>query len=60
MCSQSGDTANNSLQLEATRGTVMHVNHLPTPLEVLRGNGPVILDGAGGTDISGVVRPPIS
>ena len=29
MCSQAGDTANNSLQLEAARGTVMHVNHLP-------------------------------
>ena len=38
----------------------MHVNHLPPPVKVLGGNVPVILDGAGGTDISGVVRPQIS
>ena len=55
MCSQAGDTANNSLQLEAARGTVMPVNHLPPPVEVPGGNVPVILDEAGGTDISGVV-----
>ena len=60
MCSWAGDTANNSLQLEAARGTLMHANHLPLPVEVLGGNIPVIFDGTGGTDISGVVRPQIS
>ena len=30
------------------------------PVEALGGNVPVIFDGAGGTDISGVVRPQIS
>ena len=60
MYSQAGETANNSLQLEAARGTAMHVNHLPPPVEVLGGNVPDILDGAGGTDISGVVSPQIS
>ena len=48
MCSQAGDTA-----------TVMHVKHLPPPVEVLGGIIPVIHDGAGGTDISGVVGPQI-
>ena len=38
----------------------MHVDHLPSPVEVLGGNIPVICDGAGGTDISGVVRPQIN
>ena len=42
------------------RGTVMHVNHLPPPVEVLGGNIPVILDGTGCADISKVVRPQIS
>ena len=37
ICSQTGDTANNSLQLEAARGTVMHANHFPPPVEVLGG-----------------------
>ena len=60
MCSQAWNIANNPLWLEAARGTVMHVNHLPPPVEVLGGNILVILDGAGGTDISGVVRPQIS
>ena len=60
MCSQAGDTANNSLQLEASRGTVMCVNHLPPTVEVLGENVPFILDGPGGTDISGVVRPQIN
>ena len=60
MCSQAGDTANNSLQLEATRGTVMCVNHLLPLVGVLGDNIPFILHGAGSTDISGVVRPPIS
>ena len=60
MCSQAEDTADNSLQLEAAKGTVMHVKHLPPPVEVLEDNIPFILDRAAGTDISGVVRPPIS
>ena len=60
MCSHAGDTANNSLQLEAVRGTVMYANHLPPPVEVLGGNIPVILDEAVGADISGVVGPQIS
>ena len=38
----------------------MHVNHLPPPVGVLGDNAPFILDGAGGTNISKVVRPPIS
>ena len=60
MCSQVGDTANNSLQLETTRGTVMHVNPFPPTVEVLGGNVPVILNGAGGTDINEVVIPQIN
>ena len=56
MYSQAGETANTSLQLEAARGTVMHVNHLPPQVEVLGGNVPIIFDGAGGADISGVVH----
>ena len=60
ICTQAGDTANNSLQLEAARGTVMCVNHLPPPVEVLGDNALFILDGAGGSDISEVVRPQIS
>ena len=52
MCSQAGDTTSNSLQLEAARGTLMHVNHLTPPVEVLGGSLPVILDGASGTGIS--------
>ena len=60
MCSWAGDTANNSLQLEAARETHMHVNHLPPLVEVLGGDVPVIFDGTGGTDIGGVVRPQIS
>ena len=38
----------------------MYVNHLPPPVGVLGDNVPFIFDGPGGTDISGVVRPPIS
>ena len=60
MCCWAGDTANNFLQLEAARGILTHANHLPPPVEVLGGNVPVIFDGAGGTDINGVVRPQIS
>ena len=60
MCSWAGETAHNSLQLEAARQTLMCVNHLPLPVEVPGGNVPVILDGAGGTDIGRVVKPQIS
>ena len=60
MCSQAGDTANNSLQLESTRGTVMCVNHLPLPVGVLGGIITFLLDGAGSTDNSVIVRPPTS
>ena len=42
MCSWAGDTANNSLQLEAAKVTLMHVNHPPPKVEVLEGNIPVI------------------
>ena len=59
MCSQAGDTANNSLQLEDTRGTVMCLNHPPPLLRVLGDNVPFMFDGADSTDISGVVRLPI-
>ena len=38
----------------------MSVNHLPPPVGVLGDNVPFILGGVGGTDFSGVVRPPIS
>ena len=60
MCSHPGDSVNNSLQLEAARGTVMCDTCLPSLVEVLGDNVPFILDGAGGTDIRGVVRPLIS
>ena len=60
MCSQAEDTANNSLQLECARQIVTCVNCLPPLVEVLGDNVPFILDGAGGTDISGVVRPQIT
>ena len=54
------DPANNSLQLECVRGIVSCVNCLPPLVEVLGDNVPFILDGAGGTDISGEARPQIT
>ena len=60
MCSQAEDIANNSLQLVCPRGIITCVNCLPPLVEVLGDNVSFILDGAGGTDISGVVRPQIT
>ena len=57
MCSQTEDTANNSL--EAAGAIVMCINCLPPPAEVLGDNPALTLIGAGGTDISGVIREPI-
>ena len=57
MCSQTEDTANNSL--EATGAIAMCINCLPPPAEVLGDNPALTLIRAGGIDISGVIREPI-
>ena len=57
MCSQTEDTANNSL--EAAGAMAMCINHLPPPAEVLGDNPALTLIGASGTDVSGVIREPI-
>ena len=57
MCSQTEDTANNSL--EAAGAIAMCIRCLPSPAEVLGENPALTLIGAGGTDINGVIREPI-
>ena len=57
ICSQTEDTANNSL--EAAGAIAMCINCLPPPAEVLGDNLALTLIGAGGTHISGVIREPI-
>ena len=57
MCSQTEDTTNNSL--EVAGAVAMGINYLPTPAEVLGDNPALMPIGAGGTDISGVIRVPI-
>ena len=58
MCSQSEDTATNSC--EATGAIAMCINCFPPPEEVLGNNPEPIPIGAGGTDISGALREPIT
>ena len=58
MYSQSEDTATNSH--EAPGATAMYINHLPPPAEVLGNNLEPTPIGAGGTDISGALREPIT
>ena len=57
MCSQTEDTANNSL--EAAGAIAMCINHLLPAAEALGDNLAPTLIRAGGTDISGVIREPI-
>ena len=58
MCSQTEDTANNSL--EAAGAIAMCINCLPPSAEVLGDNPALTLIRTGGTDISGVIREPIT
>ena len=57
MCSQTEDTANNSL--EAAGAIAMCINCLPPPAEVLGDNLALTLIRAGDTDIRGVIREPV-
>ena len=58
MCSQSEDTATNSH--EAAGAIAMCINCLPPPAEVLGNNLEPTPIGAGGTNISGALREPIT
>ena len=57
MCSQTEDTANNSL--EAAGAIAMCINHLPPSAEVLGDNLELTPIRAGGTNISGALREPM-
>ena len=58
MCSQSEDTATNSLEVAGT--IAMCINCLPPPAEVLGDNLEPMPIGAGGTNISGALREPMT